>query len=164
MSDELLPRTEGEISIARQVQEHLSGMFNIVTLGETLVRNEFDLNEEVQLLIDIIRDDAASPSDRLRARKDLRTLLQETMMLNGMIGKTTIRNQHTMEDGTVQVQQAQGDTLLTRMRNQNESEFQSFAGARAHLPQEKKYDGTEPTSRQGPTLPKVIDPADDADP
>ena len=112
-----LARVEAENTIA--------SFYGLDAAGLALKASSFDVMEEVQTLIQHVRD--PDPKVSLPALRHFRALLREITTANGMIGQ--VQQTQLTEDGDGSVRRTMStSTLLTNLRNQNEAEDQDTEG------------------------------------
>jgi len=105
-----------------EAENAIASFYGLDAAGLALKASSFDVMEEVQTLIQHVRD--PDPKVSLPALRHFRSLLREIATANGMIGQ--VQQTQLTEDGDGSVRRTMStSTLLTNLRNQNETEDQA---------------------------------------
>lgn len=155
-------QTQGEIKKI-EAEDLIASFYGLDPIGTALRASDFDLMEEVQTLIQHVRD--PDPKVSLPALRHFRALLKEIATANGMIGQVHQTQMSQDAEGTVR-RTMSTSALLSNLRSHNVQDQEKDEGQeerphRVILPQDGSTEepagpnhegssGSEPPEGDGP--------------
>lgn len=106
---------QGEIELTKG-EQHILGMYSTDGLGFALQETEWDVQEEINKLIGIIRSKTAAYPDVLAAIRLLNTRVREIAELNGLIVKGSYHATRPNADGSREEVVASTSRLVNTLR------------------------------------------------
>jgi hypothetical protein len=112
-----LPPSNGSIEpLPKGAPDPLFALYDLDGLALALGAMEFELLEEVDFLVSIMRDTTRDTSHRLAAHRSLRALLKEVMNANGLFAKAQESKTTQAKDGTITKRVVSSETMISRFR------------------------------------------------
>lgn len=139
----------GRIEKAGPTNAFLS-MYDAGSMDAALAATGFTLNEEIQFLVDVIRNPLTKMQDRLKAQVQLRETMSDILEKNGMVAQASQMETTQNEEGNTVSRVVTTTGLLGKLRNANSSlgspQNQQAASGRSQLgrilpPQNPNLDG-----------------------
>lgn len=95
--------------------QRIASFFDIDPVSQSIEANDFDVGEEISMLIGLMRGDE-NPAVQIAAHKAFRNLLKEVATLNGLIAQATKTEIHNADNGRIE-SRVQAKTLLSRIHD-----------------------------------------------
>lgn len=124
------PVTTGKITPAERRLDTIASFFDLDGLELAIKGSGFDLTEEVQLLVEKMRD--ADPSVALKAQRQWRALLGDMIRTNGLTATAT-EERTSQEDGATVRRIATTSRLLTTLKERSHDLAQQADSDQARL-------------------------------
>jgi hypothetical protein len=126
----------GRIERAGPTNAFLS-MYDAGAMDAALASTGFTLNEEIQFLVDIIRNPLTKVQDRLKAQTQLRETMGDILEKNGMVAQASQMETTQNEEGSTVSRVVTTTGLLGKLRNAHSSlgspQNQQAASGRSQL-------------------------------